>query len=234
LTLNLPPEYEFMHQSLDLKYQGIQRHENSADLSVALKFSPQRPLQLVASVTIKNPLGQEWHFEIDFKVDRGKPIAMIVVESLLNKSGRVKAVLPRRFHSQTPFHAYFVQGSASEFSVDQEHGFLEPSLGEQMELPSSIVFEPKMYGKVLKGLFIVDTLESQFLFEVIGKTPEYVPPVVKASPARVGIVSALDEEQSRPQTTVVKRRGIYFRKTSKVPRTQSQKNPPSNLVKLPV
>jgi hypothetical protein len=229
----IPPEYEFMHQALDLKCQSIQRHENSADLSVALKFSPQRPVQCLAPVTIKNPLGQEWHFEIDFKVDRGKPIATIVVESFLNKSGRLKPVLPRRFNSQTPFHAYFVHGSASEFTVDQEHGFLEPSLGESTELPSSIVFEPKMYGKVLKGLFVVDTLDSQFLFDVIGKTPEYVPPVVQASPARVGIMSALGEEQSRPQTTIVKKKNI-LRESAESAKIAKPKVPPSGPAKSTV
>jgi hypothetical protein len=131
---------------------------------------------------------------------------MVVVESFLNKVGKAKIVLPYAFGAQTPFHVYFVQGSASEFRVDTEHGFIEPSGHGETELPTMILFEPKMYGKVLKGLLAVDTIEAQWLFDVIGKTPEYEPPVVQAS---IGRIMGLDEaELKRPQTAIVKKRDV--------------------------
>jgi hypothetical protein len=206
LTLDIPPEYEFMNNTLDIRSSSIQRHEKAATLTVSIKFAPQRPLELVTPLKVKNPLGLEWSFDVHFIVDRGKPVGTITVESLLHKVGSAKIIIPTSFRQQTPFHAYFVAGSAVEFNIDQTHGFIEPGFGGQTELPSSIIFEPKMYGKVLKGLLVVDTLETQFLFDVIGKTPEYVPPVAEADSIRLGITSP--PETKRAQTAVRKKRNI--------------------------
>lgn len=80
-------------------------------------------------------------------------------------------------------HAYMTAGSAAEFSITMEHGYIEPTLGEAKTLmPFQLIFCPKMYGKVLQGMLVVDTLDSQYIFDVVGKTPEYVPPVIKSSP----------------------------------------------------
>ena len=38
-----------------------------------------------------------------------------------------------------------------------------------------------MYGKLMRGLLVIDTLEQQILFEVVGKVPDYVPPIIKTS-----------------------------------------------------
>jgi hypothetical protein len=139
-------------------------------------------------------------------VERGKPSGLIAVESYLNKVGKAKVVVPYAFNVQTPFHAYFMQGSASEFSVDAQHGFIEPAIRGDTELPMMVVFEPKMYGKVLKGVLIVDTLEAQWLFDVVGKTPEYLPPIAQADPSRLLVPDAL--EPKRAQTALVKKRNV--------------------------
>ncbi|OHT11670.1 hypothetical protein TRFO_03893 [Tritrichomonas foetus] len=183
IILNIPTSFEFIRSILDLKPEKIEKDENSTLLIVNARFSPQRPFNQNISLTIKNPLGQEWQFPLDLSVELGKPISTIVLESLLNKTGSSKIVIPHSFRQQTPFHAYFAAGSASEFSLSEPHGMIEPNhMGKQedTELPIEILFSPKMYGKILKGLLVIDTLESQFIFDVVGKTPDYIPPVIKS------------------------------------------------------
>jgi hypothetical protein len=226
LQLSIPTDYDFLHHSMDMRCQGIQRQENAAELAVSAKFSPQRPFQLAVPMSVRNPLGQEWRFELEFKVDRGRPTGTIVVESFLNKTGKAKVVIPTTFNAQTPFHAYFVQGSASEFSVDAEHGFLEPAVGEGTELPASIVFAPKMYGKVLKGMLAVDTLEAQWLFDVIGKTPEYVPPVVKPGPSRL-MPGFPVEDQKRAHTAAASKRSFVKENIEGAKIAKPKVNPPA-------
>jgi hypothetical protein len=66
--------------------------------------------------------------------------------------------------SQTPFHAYSANRSASEFSVTPSHGMIEPTLLTITDIPIDVLFAPKMDGKVLKGLLVIDTTDAQFLF----------------------------------------------------------------------
>jgi hypothetical protein len=60
-----------------------------------------------------------------------------------------------------------------------------------------VVFAPKMYGKVLKGLLVLDTIDAQYLFDVFGKTPEYVPPVVKRAHDDIVMRSEPDQKAKR-------------------------------------
>lgn len=181
LDLDLPNAYDFVRPALDIRATGVVRKENTSELEIAVTFSPKRPLSQSVLLTIRNPLKQEWQFRLELSVDIGKVQTSVKIESLLNKTGTARIELPVVFRQQTPFHAYFAAGSASEFSVSPEHGMIEPTLLEVTELPIEISFSPKMYGKILKGLLVVDTIDSQFLVEVSGKTPEYVPPVVNKS-----------------------------------------------------
>lgn len=173
--------FEFVNYVFDAKAKSVTRIDNKTEITVVFYLSPQRPFQTVVPFTIQNPLGQEWQFQIDLRIDRGKPTATVQIESLLNKSGSATISVPAVFREQTPFHAYFANGSALEFQVMPEHGIIQPSFAmteSWTELPISVVFAPKMYGKVLKGLLVIDTMSAQFIFEVEGKTPEYIPPVI--------------------------------------------------------
>jgi hypothetical protein len=78
---------------------------------------------------------------------------------------------------------------------------IQPSLTNVVELPIDILFSPKMYGKLLKGILVVDTLDSQFLFEIVGKTPDYVPPVVTKSSLEMVVESP---EKPRPKRNVIR------------------------------
>jgi hypothetical protein len=181
LKLELPHGYEYIRSILDIQPTEITRSETGTELSLRAIFSPQRPFQQSVTLIVTNPLSQEWHFQIELTVELGKPSGTIVIESLLSKTGVAKIQLPVVFRNQVPFHAYFTAGSASEFSLSAAHGMIEPSLSGLPELPVDLLFSPKMYGKLLKALLVIDTVDSQFLFDIVGKTPDYVPPVVTRS-----------------------------------------------------
>lgn len=71
-------------------------------LKANIHFTPQRPLFCVAQLKVRNPLSQEWSFDIELNVERGKPLSTVIIESLLNKQGSAKVQVPFAFRVQTP------------------------------------------------------------------------------------------------------------------------------------
>lgn len=209
LQLILPPENDFLRFNVDMKPAEVHKNATCTELVVAVKFSPQRPVSSRGRIIIKNPLAQEWSFDVQFTAERGKPTATISIEAPINKTGTANVVVPTVFRSQTPFHSYMVQGSASEFTLTADHGFIEPSIGDKTDMPFQIIFAPKMYGKVLQGLLVVDTLDSQYIFEVVGKTPEYIPPVIKFG-NKLGELKPEEEEQIRAKTAMRAKKKTNF------------------------
>lgn len=212
LNINFPKGFEFINYFFDIKPKQVVQVDGKTEITTSVHMSPQRPLQVTVPLTIKNPLNQEWQFEMEIRVDMGKPTATIQIESLLNKFGKATVSVPTVFRSQTPFHAYFVNGSALELSVQPEHGIIQPSFAmteSWTELPLSIVFAPKMYGKVLKGLLIIDTANSQFIFEVEGKTPEYVPPIIQNGSSHSRLDNLIKPEDIQRMQPKRDKRKIY-------------------------
>lgn len=208
ISMSVPSSLEFIRSILELKPEKIEKTDNMVNLTVKVNFSPQRPFNQTISISISNPIGQEWKFPLELSVDLGKPCDTIMIESLLSKTGTTKIQIPSHFREKTPFHAYFAAGSASEFSLTDSHGIIEPSSLDSNELPVEVVFAPKMYGKILKGLLVIDTLDSQFLFDVVGKTPDYVPPVAKKSSIEGISPKRGDEDMKRLDITKKKKRNI--------------------------
>jgi hypothetical protein len=206
VSVTMPSGYDFLTSVLQLHPVSLKRQEAGTELVIDVKFYPQRPVTLTARAVIKNPVGQEWEFEVSIVVEPGKPLGSLVIESLLHKTGTLQVSIPNVIRTTIAFHAYFVQGSAQEFTVTPEHGFIEPPIdsGEsnQIPLPVTVVFAPQMYGKVLKGLLVIDTTENQFLFEVFGKTPDYVPPTLVSG---TGLGNQLSPEKAERMTPKKKR-----------------------------
>jgi hypothetical protein len=196
VSVTMPSGYEFLASALQMQPVNIKRQEGGTELVIDVKFYPQRPVNLTARALIKNPSGQEWEFEASIVVEPGKPLGSLVIESLLHKTGTLQVSIPNVIRSIIAFHAYFVQGSAQEFTVMPEHGFIEPPIdageSDQILLPVTVVFAPQMYGKVLKGLLVIDTIENQFLFEVFRKTPDCVPPTIPSGTELGNLLSADD------------------------------------------
>ena len=210
----IPPKgYEFINAILVVAPVDIKKSEdslNSSVLTVGCTLSPKRPLSISVPFFVKNPLGQQWQFQVDLRVEKGTTQSKIVIESLLNKEGTATISVDEKCEMRLPFHAYFVSGSCSEFSVTPEHGFIEPQFhkGNKTELPVQIVFAPKMYGKVFKGVLVVDTLDSQYIFEVEGKTPQYVPPVVADGSSAERLDNVMSPEDKRRMLMGSRRRNI--------------------------
>jgi hypothetical protein len=178
VSLNLPSDFEFLRLAIEARAKDIQRADGTTSLRVHVRFAPQRPLQVAATLKVTNPLGQEWVFPMDFVAERGRRIETVVIESLLNKEGRAKVVVPTSFRTVTHYQAHFAAGSAVELRLEPDEGTIAASFDEKTELPFDVVFAPKMYGKILKGVLVVDTTDAQYLFDVIGKPPDYFPPVI--------------------------------------------------------
>ena len=241
IRLDLPQDFEFIRANLELKATEVKQVDTTYELLVSAKFSPMRPLNAHGSLSIKNPIEQEWNFDIHFVAERGKPVDTIYIESLLNKTGTANVVLPHVFNTLTPFHAYLAAGSATEFQITMDHGFIEPTLSDSTEMPFQLIFSPKMYGKILKGLLVVDTLDSQYIFDVIGKTPEYVPPVVRTGHVLTSTtvsteskksLSALRKSEPVPISTT-KRRNIIKENIENAKRTRPRIVSPSALAVKP-
>jgi hypothetical protein len=124
---------------------------------------------------------QLWHFHLKIAITVGRPDSIMIVEAGLNKKVEQRLNVTHIFPTRTASRAYFTPGSASEFSLSAAEAFIEPSVNEVALLPFIVYYEPKMYGKRMRGLLVVDTLEAQWTFEFIGKVPDYKPPVIEKS-----------------------------------------------------
>jgi hypothetical protein len=193
VSVSVPTEYNFLRGAIETRVREVTRDPTS--IVVDFNFSPQRPLMCTATLTVTNPLGQEWQFQIEVRVERGKALETVIIESLLNKDGRVRVCLPVTFRQATAYKAYMASGSATEFRVEPATGFIGMSFEERTELPFEVIFAPKMYGKVLRGVLVVDTIEAQYLFDVVGKTPEYYPPMFDKGTGLAGV--KVEEEKKR-------------------------------------
>lgn len=207
VTLSLPQNMEFLRSAITTTADEVQRTSNATTLIVRVRFAPQKPVQCESTVKVSNPLGQEWQFQVTFFADRGKPVDTITIESLLNKEGTARVFAPVSFGTPTQFKAYFAPGSATEFRLSVTQGVIPISLDEKSEVPVDIIFAPKMYGKLLRGVLVIETAEAQYLYDIIGKTPDYVPPVVKKS----GILNFLPEDARKYRDTNAKKRRNIIR-----------------------
>ena len=168
--------YEFMQKTFNAHPTNVVVIDGTPTLQVAVEYQPKRPLTIPVELSVENPLGQSWKFEVKIDIGVGEPYELITLECGLNKCVERKIFVDDKVTQRTFFHAYFANGSSGEFRISQTDGMLEPCLKDGFELPFTVTYEPKMYGKVMKALLVVDTLEMQWTFEFIGKVPDYIPP----------------------------------------------------------
>lgn len=175
----ITPQYEegysFIRNIFEMKPVNVKDVGENMHLIIEAKMFPRRPIETSIDATVVNQLGQKWHFVIQVSIGPGKPLESIVLNCVLNQCVRHRVRVPS-FPIRTAFRAYFAGGSAGEFNVVPNKGYIDASSEETTEVPCEVVFEPKMYGKVLKGLLVIDTLEREFLFEIEGLMPKYVKP----------------------------------------------------------
>ena len=179
LAVGYPSGYDWLSKILTVRPIEVISKNNSPCLIVLGVIKPLRPIEKTVSLDVTNPLNQTWHFTIDLKIRKGKIMNKIVMESNLKIPSAKRIEVDQVFPVRTAFHVYFAVGSSTEFSVSPSQGYIEPSLEETRQLPFDVIFCPQVYGKLLRGLLVIDMLEQQILVEVFGKVPDYVPPVIK-------------------------------------------------------
>jgi hypothetical protein len=223
-----PRGYEFLGAILSIKPTEVQLLDGTPTLVASVRSQSRRPLDLIIEVLIGNVLSQVWNFQMKLAIASALPLETITLECGLGKVVSYQIRLNEMFNGRTACHAYFAAGSAAEFTVSEEETWIEPSLADLCELPFSVLYAPTTYGKVQRGLLVVDTLEAQWTFEFMGKSPDYVPPNILRS-GRVDIslpesAKRFAEERMVRKRNIVKE-GIDFIRMVR-PRTSLQTRPP--------
>jgi hypothetical protein len=231
LKVIYPRGYEFLTEYLTARPSGSESVDGAPALVGAIRFCPRRPFDLVVEVEIENAVSQTWHFQMKLAITSAPPLETITLECGLGKVVTYQVKIAEIFSNRTLCHAYFASGSASEFTVSESESWIEVSLADMCELPFQVIYTPTTYGKVQKGLLVVDTRESQWIFEFMGRTPEYVPPTILKS-GRIDVsmpesAKKSAEDRAGRKRNVIKE-GIEFAKMVR-PKTSLQTRPPGLL-----
>jgi hypothetical protein len=178
LTIVYPKGYDWLNKYVMMRIDDVRKITGGSLLTIEAIVNMRRQIRQSFQLTIANPFGQRWDFLVELNIDPPGPTDTISLAANLKECARKRLTLHEPFAVPTLYHVYFAEGSAKELSVSPTTGFIEPG---SSELPFEIQFLAMVYGKVMKGLLVLDTLEVQWMFEVIGKVPDYVPPVVLES-----------------------------------------------------
>jgi hypothetical protein len=225
---NFPRGYEFLGSILSIRPTELQHVDGAPTLVAAVRCQSRRPIELVVEVMIENVISQVWNFQMRLMIASALPLETITLECVLGKVVTYQITLNEIFNGRTACHAYFAAGSAAEFGVSEEETWIEPTLADVCELPFSVLYAPTTYGKVQRGLLVVDTLEAQWTFEFMGKSPDYIAPNILRS-GRVDIslpesAKRFAEERAGRKRNIIKE-GIDFIRMVR-PRTSVQARPP--------
>ena len=183
ITMEYPIGFEWISSYLEATPELIIRSEGSTTLRTQLKLGLRRPLDAVAHISVENKSKRRWRFPLVIHVDPSEFTSgkQIIIESTLYHVSTCKIFIDEQFTEVAEFHAYFVQPSPSELGLTSSDGVIGVSDTNNTLVPVEITFQPKTYGKLVKGILIIDTEEREYIFEVHGKMPGYIPPVFKLS-----------------------------------------------------
>ncbi|OHS94108.1 hypothetical protein TRFO_11380 [Tritrichomonas foetus] len=178
VSLELRKEYEWLHKSFIIL--PIE-HLDDGKARITFKIYPRKPVQTSVVLLIENNYEQKWRYNIGVNIEQGNISRIISLESSINiaTSRMIKIVEPIRV--QTEFSAYFLPNSSQDLSVSPSHAIIEPSLEDEIEFPFKVTYQPKMYGKMMKGILAIESIDTQYLFEIHGRMPNYHPPNVRKS-----------------------------------------------------
>ncbi|KAK8858256.1 hypothetical protein M9Y10_013357 [Tritrichomonas musculus] len=159
-------------------------NNNNNKVCVVLKVLLRKPVNAcsLAVVVEKQSTNQKWRSEFDIHVDQDLTVNRIIsLESPVNVATSTKIKVHESIRVQTEFSAYFTPNSSHDLSVAPAKAIIEPTMLDDIELPFVITYFPKTYGKMMKGVLIVESEELQLVFEVHGRMPKYVPPKTRKS-----------------------------------------------------
>lgn len=181
LTIEYPAGYEWMRSAISTQPLVLERNGGTPTIFVTLDCFPRKPANVTLQIIISNPLGQRWRFSFRAHITRAGVMKTITIESPLNCLTQHRVTIDEPIHQRTRFTADFAPGTCEEFDLSPNHGVIEASLQPRNELPFDILFKPTTYGKQMRGILIIDTIDVEYIIEVIGRLPSYVPPLVMKS-----------------------------------------------------
>lgn len=180
--LEFDQNYSWLRKYIDIRPKKKEKRDSGYFIIADCLYSPRRPLETSSNLMIENNLGQKWSFTLRCFATPGSIDTKIFLESDINCSVSSHVTIPDKFGQDTEFTAYFDNGSSYDLSITEEEGIIEESLAQETTfVPTEVIFTPKTYGKLTKGVLIIDTEETQTLIEIIGKMPDYVPPKIATS-----------------------------------------------------
>ena len=198
LLVEYPNDSEWMSKILKTRILSVDTRPDGVYLAVLMRALPRRPIEKTVNLIVTNTFGQKWTFPVVIKVERGEPTQVVTIEGNLKETIVANVFVNEAFTTRTAFHAYFAIGSAPELSVHPSQGYINTSMSTPVELPIDITFQPTVYGKPMRGLLVVDTLEVQYLYDVVGTIPEYKPPTgLTATISTRGATSDLSQRKKR-------------------------------------
>ena len=176
-----PSGYEWIKPAISVKDLRIDRREQTPKIFVTLECLARKPANIVSYLIITNPMEQKWKFPFRTQITRSGIMKTLVLESPLNCLTRYPVILDEPIPQRTHFTVDFAPGSSEEFQLNTNEGVLEASLQPHNVIPIEILFQPTTYGKHMKGVLIIETIDVEYIIEVIGRFPSYVPPVITKS-----------------------------------------------------
>ncbi|QDZ22861.1 hypothetical protein HOP50_09g54090 [Chloropicon primus] len=139
-----------------------------SDASCALEvtYAPQRTMSMSVDIVIVKKNGGRWRFELLLEATSPEIDGKIFLEANVGDVAHRSLTLPASM-SGSPFSVYFYE-PPTVFDVKTTGSPASPEIG--------ISFTPKEFGREYVAVLIVETEESQWIHEVHGTYPPYVPP----------------------------------------------------------
>jgi len=181
VSIDYPEGYEWLHSVISYEPFEIVQQLATRILKVTLNFQPRRPIRENLQLVAENPLGQKWSFILKTIISQPPIMKIITLESYLNIETSTRIQLDEPIRQKTYFTARLTPGSTVEFRVLPSHGVVETSLSHQDEFLVEVFFKPTSYGKIMRAVLVLDTNDVEYVIEVLGKLPEYVPPFFEHS-----------------------------------------------------
>jgi hypothetical protein len=229
IKLEFPHGYEFVGESLSISPNDVQKIGATQTLISDVRFLSKRPLDIRIECIVENRMSQTWSFRVHVSIAEAPPVEVIELECSLNQVATYRVKIRDVFASRTLCHAYFAPGSAIEFSVSQRESWIETSLADVCEMPFVVRYAPKVYGKVMRGLLVLDTLEAQWTFEFVGKVPPYIPPTIRTGLVDFSMPESLRKSEVKTPRKAIIRDNIERAKMPRRPKTTIQ--PHRNIIR---
>ncbi|XP_041127618.1 cilia- and flagella-associated protein 47-like isoform X2 [Polyodon spathula] len=155
-------------------------HTGIVTLIFNIIFAPYKPLRCSAFLAVRCATGGIWKFPIRLVSTEPEVDDVINIEAVgLNKVAMVGFRLTSQTRYVEPFTAYFLPDSGSEFEVSPQSGELLPihSAGTLI----TVSFSPSMYSKKHRATLVIQTGDMQWMYDINGVLPQYIPPTTQSS-----------------------------------------------------